>query len=442
MAANDEGMVPDRGGDSSRASPLLPNPGGCYTAGMTSRVSVHLRSRRILLGITAGIAAYKVAGLARLLVSAGAEVQVVMTPSAGEFIGAMTLQAITGRPVREAIFDAQHEAAMGHIELARWAELVLVAPASADFLARLCAGMADTLLHTLCLATDAPIAVAPAMNVRMWANPASRANMKVLGERGVMIWGPASGEQACGEQGPGRMLEPEALLEKVRQVFASGRFAGRRVVLTAGPTREPVDAVRFVGNRSSGKMGYAIGEALLREGADVTLVSGPVALPVPAGARVVSVETALEMHRATLAEVADADLFVACAAVADYRPVSTASQKIKKDADTLTLELVRNPDILRDVAAMPERPFCVGFAAETERLEAYAEAKRRAKGVDMIAANQVGRQQGFEADENALLVLWEGGRTRLPQQAKTRLAEQLISLIAERMDAQTTTQDT
>lgn len=409
---------------------------------MTSQVSAHLRSRRVVLGITAGIAAYKAAGLARLLVRAGADVQVVMTPSAHEFIGAMTLQAITGRPVRDAIFDAAHEAAMGHIELARWAELILVAPASADFLARLRVGMADSLLHTLCLASEAPIAVAPAMNQQMWANPATRSNIEVLGDRGLLVWGPASGEQACGDNGPGRMLEPPQLLEKVVQVLASGRFTGRKVVLTAGPTREPVDAVRFVGNRSSGKMGYAIADALLREGADVTLVSGPVALPAPAGARVVAVETAVEMHQAALRAVKDADLFVACAAVADYRPVSTASQKIKKNADTLTLELVRNPDILREVAALPQRPFCVGFAAETEHLEAYAEAKRRDKGVDMIAANQVGRRQGFESDENALLVLWEGGSTQLPQQPKTRLAEHLISLIAERMNAQTTTQDT
>ena len=421
----------------------MAHPSACkYTWFMTDTVSNHLRGRRLLLGISGGIAAYKAAELARLLSGAGAEVQAVMTPAAHQFIGAMTLQAITGRPVRDVIFDAAHEAAMGHIELARWAELILVAPASADFLARLHAGMADTLLHTLCLASEAPLAVAPAMNRQMWANPATQTNIKGLRSRGVLVWGPAVGEQACGEVGPGRMLEPAQLMDMLVQSLGVGRFAGRRVVLTAGPTREPVDAVRFVGNRSSGKMGYAIAEALLREGADVTLVSGPVALAAPAGAHMVYVETAAEMHRATLNAVPGADLFVACAAVADYRPARTASQKIKKEADTLTLELVRNPDILRDVAALPQAPFCVGFAAETQHLEEYAEAKRRAKGVDMIAANQVGVAQGFEMDDNALLVLWEGGSTRLPQQPKSRLAEHLISLIAERMDAQTTTQDT
>jgi len=408
---------------------------------MTSAVSNHLRGRHILLGISGGIAAYKAAELARLLVRAGAEVQVVMTPSAREFIGGMSLQAITGRAVRDAIFDPAHEAAMGHIELARWAELILIAPASADFLAKLFAGMADTLVHTLCLASEAQIAIAPAMNQQMWANPATQANVKGLRSRGVLVWGPATGEQACGDIGPGRMLEPAQLLDLVVQSLRTGRFAGRRVVLNAGPTREPVDAVRFLGNRSSGKMGYAIADALLREGADLTLISGPVTLQPPPGAQLINVETAAEMHQATLQAVRGVDLFVACAAVADYRPLSTASQKIKKEADTLHLELVRNPDILRDVAALPERPFCVGFAAETQNLEAYAESKRRAKGADMIAANQVGRTQGFESDENALLVLWEGGRTNLPQQPKSRLAEHLISLIAERMDAQITTED-
>lgn len=409
---------------------------------MIDKVSTHLRGRRVALGITGGIAAYKAAELARLLVRAGALVQAVMTPSAQEFLGGMTVQAITGRPVRTAIFDADHEAAMGHIELARWAELILVAPASADFLARLHAGMADTLLHTLCLASEAPLAVAPAMNRTMWANPATQANVAGLRSRGVMIWGPAEGEQACGDNGPGRMLEAQQLMDSVEGLFRRGRFVGTRVVITAGPTREPVDAVRFVGNRSSGKMGYAIAEALLREGATVTLISGPVALAEPHGARLVPVETAAQMHRASMQAVADADLFVACAAVADYRPVSPVSQKIKKEADTLSLELVRNPDILHDVAALPGRPFCVGFAAETENLEVYAEAKRRSKGVDMIAANQVGAEKGFDMDDNALLVLWEGGSRILPQQPKQRLAEQLVSLIAERMDAQTTTEDT
>jgi phosphopantothenoylcysteine decarboxylase/phosphopantothenate--cysteine ligase len=411
---------------------------------MTDDVSDHyrLRGRRVLLGITAGVAAYKAAELARLLVKAGASVRAVMTPSAHEFIGAQTLQAITGEPVRDAIFDPEHEAAMGHIELARWADAILVAPATADFLAKLHAGHADTLLHTLCLASEAPLAVAPAMNEKMWKDPATQANVNALRERGVAVFGPATGEQACGDVGPGRMLEPVDLLRSLEELFGRGRFYGRKVVLTAGPTREPLDAVRFLGNRSSGKMGYAIAEALLREGADLTLVSGPVSLAAPAGARLVAVETAQQMHDAVMQVIADADLFVACAAVADYRPAEMAEHKIKKTADHLTVQLVKNPDILRDVAALPEAPFCVGFAAETQNLEQYAEGKRRDKGIAMIAANQVGESQGFEADDNALLVLWEGGRCLLPQQPKSSLAEQLVSLIADRIDAQTTTENT
>ncbi len=408
---------------------------------MASEVSEHLRERRLLLGISAGIAAYKAAQLARLLMRAGAEVQVVMTPAAREFIGEMTLQAITRRPVRCAIFDAAHEAAMGHIELARWADLILVAPASADFLAKLQAGMADTLLHTLCLASEAPLAVAPAMNQAMWRHPATRHNVLGLQGRGVHILGPAEGDQACGDSGPGRMLEPEQLLQAAEALLHKGRMAGIRAVVTAGPTREPLDPVRFLGNRSSGRMGYAIADALLREGAEVTLVSGPVSLEAPPGARLIRVQTALEMHQACLRAINDADLFIACAAVADYRPSERASQKIKKDADTLTLDLVRNPDILADVAALPQRPFCVGFAAETNDLERHAEAKRRAKGVDLIAANRVGDGEGFEVDENALLLVWDGGSSSLPRQPKQRLAEQLVSFISERMDAQLTTED-
>lgn len=416
---------------------------GKYTTLMNSGVSehYHLRGRRILLGISAGVAAYKAAELARLLVKQGASVRVVMTPSAGQFIGAMTFQAITGEPVRDAIFDAAHEAAMGHIELARWAEAILVAPASADFLAKLHAGTADTLLHTLCLASRAALAVAPAMNRQMWANPVTRRNVDGLRARGVRVLGPAEGDQACGETGPGRMLEPLELVSALAAQFGGGRFAGRKVVLTAGPTREPVDAVRFVGNRSSGRMGYAIAEALISEGAELTLVSGPVALSPPAGANLVSVETAQQMHAAVMAAIPGAALFIACAAVADYRPLAVAPHKIKKQAETLSLELTRNPDILRDVAGLAERPFCVGFAAETRDLAHYAEGKRRDKGIEMIAANLVGENRGFETTSNALLVLWEGGSAKLPEQPKARLAEQLVSMIAERLDAQITTED-
>ncbi|MCB1722561.1 MAG: bifunctional phosphopantothenoylcysteine decarboxylase/phosphopantothenate--cysteine ligase CoaBC [Chromatiaceae bacterium] len=401
-----------------------------------------LRGRRVLLGITAGIAAYKGAELARLLVRAGAEVQVVMTPAAGEFIGRLTLQAITGREVRQSLFDVSHEAAMGHIELARWADLVLIAPATADVIAQLAAGTARDLLTTLCLASEAPLLLAPAMNQAMWRHPATRDNVARLMQRGVRFLGPADGEQACGDVGPGRMLEPAAIADRVGAHFGGGRLAGRRVLLTAGPTREALDPVRFLGNRSSGKMGYALADALLAQGADLVLVSGPVALPTPRGAKRIDVESALQMYDAVFAHVAEADIFVACAAVADYRPGDVMGEKIKKDgAERLSIECVRNPDILAEVAALERRPFCVGFAAETHDVEAHAERKRRAKGLDMIAANQVGASQGFEADDNALLVIWEGGREATGRQSKVRLATRLTELIAERFDAQTATQN-
>lgn len=394
-----------------------------------------LFGRRVLLGISAGIAAYKAAELARLLVKDGAEVRVVMTRSASEFIGPMTLQAITGHPVRDALFDPQHEAAMGHIELARWADVILVAPATADFLAQLAAGMAHDLLTTLCLASTAPLLVAPAMNQAMWRHPATQANVELLQSRGVVSLGPDQGSQACGDTGPGRMVEPASLLSALRERFVSGRLRGRRVLLTAGPTREALDPVRFLGNRSSGKMGFALAAALVAQGAEVTLVAGPVALETPAGVRRVDVESARQMHDAVFAALPGTDIFVACAAVADFRPETPVDRKIKKTDETLTLTLVRNPDILSAVSRSPDRPFCVGFAAETNDLEAYAEAKRRAKGLDMIAANRVGSDQGFESDNNALLVLWEDGRQMLPMQSKAALAGQLVDLIVERFDA-------
>ena len=402
-----------------------------------------MHGRRVLLGVTGGIAAYKGAELARLLVREGAEVQVVMTAAACRFVGPMTFQALTGRAVRSELFDAAHEAAMGHIELARWAELVVVAPASADFVARLAAGMAGELLDTLCLATPAPLLVAPAMNQAMWAHPATRANAATLAGRGVTLLGPASGQQACGDEGPGRLLEPGELLEVIRGTLQAGqRLAGRRVLVTAGPTREAIDPVRFIGNRSSGKMGFAVAAAARAAGAEVTLVAGPVALPTPAGVGRVDVETAGEMRAAVFTYLPGTAIFIACAAVADFRPAAVAQQKIKKTDQTPAIELVRNPDILREVAARPERPFCVGFAAETERIAEHAEAKRRDKRLDMIAANQVGAGQGFEVDRNALLVLWEGGREALGPDDKSRLAARLVELIVERFDAQTAAQDT
>jgi phosphopantothenoylcysteine decarboxylase/phosphopantothenate--cysteine ligase len=396
-----------------------------------------LNARQVLLGITAGIAAYKAAELARLLVKAGARVQVVMTRAASEFIAPMTFQAITGRAVREALFDAQHEAAMGHIELARWADIIVVAPATADFIASTAAGRAHDLLSTLCLASEAPLLIAPAMNQAMWRHPATASNVERLQARGVTLAGPDAGEQACGDTGPGRMSEPVAILAAIEARLGIGRLGGRRVVLTAGPTREAIDPVRFVGNRSSGKMGFALAQALVAQGAEVVMVSGPVSLPTPAGVERVDVESALQMRDAVHDALPGTDVFIACAAVADFRPIEAVSRKIKKSEETMRLELVRNPDILAEVAALEDRPFCVGFAAETHDVEAYAEAKRRSKGLDMIAANQVSAEQGFEKDDNALLVLWDGGQTRLPMQTKSQLAVRLVDMIADRFDAQT-----
>lgn len=391
-----------------------------------------LAGKKLLLGITGGIAAYKAVELVRLLRKSSAEVQVVLTGSASQFVTPMTLQAVSGRPVRQELFDPAHEAAMGHIELARWADLVLVAPASAGFMARLAHGFADNLLATLCLASAAPIILAPAMNQQMWQNAATRDNVALLQQRGIALWGPASGDQACGEVGPGRMLEPEALLEQLLSRFTPGPLAGVRVLLTAGPTREPLDPVRFIGNRSSGKMGFALARAFARAGARVELVAGPVALDTPAGVERIDVESAGEMEQAVLARVAGSDIFVGCAAVADYRPDVVADQKIKKTSDRMEIRLVRNPDILATVAGLPDAPFTVGFAAETQDPEGYAEKKRVAKRVNMIAANLVGAEQGgFERDENALTLLWEGGRKRLPMADKAQLAEQLVALIAE-----------
>jgi phosphopantothenoylcysteine decarboxylase/phosphopantothenate--cysteine ligase len=396
---------------------------------------LRLAGRRILLGVTGGIAAYKAAELTRLLRGEGAEVRVVMTAAARELVAPLTFQALSGNPVRSELFDPAHEAAMGHIELARWAELVLIAPASADVIARLAAGLADDLLTTLCLAADCPLAVAPAMNQAMWRHAATGDNVARLAARGAHVWGPAEGAQACGETGPGRLLEPAELLERTCALLAGGPLAGVAVLLTAGPTREPIDPVRFVGNRSSGKMGFALAAALRDAGAAVTLVSGPVALATPPGVARIDVGTAAEMHAAVMARVRDCALFVACAAVADYRPVAPAAGKIKKSAERLTLDLVRNPDILAEVAALDRPPFTVGFAAETERLAELAEAKRRAKGLDLIAANLVGGPDGgFEADDNALTVLWEGGGQTLGRAPKPQLAQALAVIIAKRFN--------
>ncbi len=391
-----------------------------------------MNGKRVLVGVTGGIAAYKSVELVRLLRRAGAEVQVVVTRAATEFITPMTLQAISGRVVRQQLFDPVNEAAMGHIELARWADLVLVAPASADFMARLAAGMADDLLTTLSLATEAPLVLAPAMNRAMWRNPATRENVARLIRRGIRMWGPAVGDQACGEQGPGRMLEPAQLIDQVQRLLAGGLFSDVQLLITAGPTREAIDPVRFLSNRSSGKMGYALARSFAAQGALVTLVSGPVSLQEPPGINCVQVETALQMRAAVMERVAACNIFVACAAVADYRPLEVMARKIKKQAQRLRIELIRNPDILAEVAAMDVAPFTLGFAAETERPVEQAEQKRISKGVDAIAANLVAAAEGgFERDENALTLLWEGGRKQLPMMEKGLLADELVKQMAE-----------
>lgn len=391
-----------------------------------------LFGKQVLLGVTGGIAAYKSAELVRLLRQQGAEVRVVMTTGAREFITPLTLQVLSGQPVHTDLLDIQAEAAMGHIELARWADAVLVAPATADFIARLAQGRADDLLATLCLATEAPLAVAPAMNRVMWENPATCDNMARLKKRNIRVFGPDTGSQACGETGPGRMLEPEDLLPLLEEFFTSGRLADCQVVITAGPTREAIDPVRFISNRSSGKMGYALAVAACEAGAAVTLISGPVSLPTPGRVNVIHVETAAEMYAAVMSQASTLDIFIGAAAVADYRPVTTAEQKLKKSSATMQLALERNPDILATVAALEARPFTVGFAAETHDLEPHARSKLESKGVDMIAANKVGKGLGFDADENALQVFWQAGGVVLPQTRKTKLARQLIDLIAGR----------
>jgi phosphopantothenoylcysteine decarboxylase/phosphopantothenate--cysteine ligase len=395
-----------------------------------------MQGKHILLGVAGGIAAYKSPDLVRRLRERGAEVQVVMTAAAREFVTPTTFQAVSGRTVRTELWDAAAEAAMGHIELARWADAVLIAPASADFLARLAAGSADDLLATLCLATEAPIAVAPAMNHVMWANAATRANVARLAARGVRVLGPASGDQACGETGDGRMVEPPELAEQLAALIAAGgELAGRRVLITAGPTRERIDPVRFISNRSSGKMGFAVAQAARAAGAEVVLVSGPVSLPTPPGVRRIDVESAADMLAAVLLELPGSHVFISTAAVADYRPVRAAQQKIKKTSDTLEVSMERTPDVLATVAALPKRPFVVGFAAETESVEQNARTKLMKKNLDMIAANEVGDDKGFDNDENQLIVLARGARYELGKAGKLALARGLVALIAGELNA-------
>ncbi|MDF2446699.1 MAG: coaBC [Moraxellaceae bacterium] len=395
-----------------------------------------LANKRILLGVSGGIAAYKSAELIRRLRDAGAEVRVVMTPAAQQFITPLTLQALSGNPVHTDLLDPAAEAAMGHIELARWADLVLVAPASADCIARLAQGMANDLLSTVWLATRAKLAIAPAMNQQMWAAPSLQANLALLGERDVAVFGPASGVQACGDVGAGRMLEAVELADACAGLFATGTLTGRHVVITAGPTREALDPVRYLSNHSSGKMGFAIAAACIEAGARVTLVAGPVNLPTPDRVTRVNVTSAEEMLAAAQQAVAGADMFVACAAVADYRPRAAADQKIKKSADTLTLDLVKNPDIVAAIAARADRPFVVGFAAETEKVVEHARDKLVRKRLDMIACNDVARGDiGFQSDDNAMTVIWQEGEQVLEKASKAVIARQLVALMAERAAA-------
>ncbi|MFB1490557.1 MULTISPECIES: bifunctional phosphopantothenoylcysteine decarboxylase/phosphopantothenate--cysteine ligase CoaBC [unclassified Thiocapsa] len=387
---------------------------------------------QVLLGVGGGISAYKSVDLVRRLRERGYIVRVVMTRAATSFVGPLTFQAVSGHPVRTDLLDPAAEAGMGHIELARWADRLLIAPATADLMARLATGIADDLLTTLALATEAPLILAPAMNQQMWRHPATQDNLARLVARGARILGPGVGSQACGDQGPGRMLEPLEIAEALSGADGQA-LAGVRVLLTAGPTREPLDPVRYLGNRSSGRMGYALASALTDLGARVVLVSGPSALAPPTVAELVKVETALEMQAAVTARSRDCDIFAATAAVADYRPAEPAGSKIKKAADTLEIRLVRNPDILAEVAALPKPPFTLGFAAETNDVEQYARGKLKDKRLDMIAANRVGGDSGgFERDENALLVLWNGGQRVLPMMSKVELARELAMLLAER----------
>jgi len=391
------------------------------------------RYSRIILGITGGIAAYKSPDLVRRLRERGAEVQVVMTDSGAKMVSPPVFQAVSGRSVRGDLWDEQAEDAMGHIELARWADLVLVAPATANIMSQLAAGTATGLLTTLCLATEAPLVLAPAMNQAMWKNPATQDNLATLKARGVRFIGPDSGSQACGEVGPGRMTEPDAIAAELYDgVESVSRLDGISVLVSAGPTREPIDPVRYVSNRSSGKMGFAVAHAAARAGATVTLVAGPVSLATPPGVERVDVETAAQMRDAVLERVVGADVYIGAAAISDYRPGAVAEQKIKKKAETMRIDMVKSPDVLAEVAALANGPFTVGFAAETEKLEEHARAKLTGKNLDMIIGNLVGSNLCFDQDENGVLMLWQGGREEIDRMPKIQLAARIMDVVAAR----------
>ena len=398
-----------------------------------------LTNKRVLLGVTGGIAAYKSAELVRRLQDQGADVRVVMTRGAAEFITSLTLQALSQHPVHTELLNPEMESAMGHIELARWADLVLVAPATADFMARLVAGRGDDLLTTLCLAAECPLAVAPAMNQAMWANPSTQQNCTSLANRGIHLFGPGAGLQACGETGLGRMLDIDEIVTQASGLFTSGIMAGSRVLITAGPTREAIDPVRFITNHSSGKQGYALATAAIEAGASVTIVSGPTHLDPPDRANCVFVTSTNEMYNAVQQAIQDVDIFIGVAAVADYRPVTVSEQKIKKSAapsnNGITLELVENPDIIASVANSEPKPFTVGFAAETENIIEYARQKLVAKNLDMIIANDVGDDDiGFNSDQNRTTILWPDRTQEIPIMSKSAMASRIIELIAETVE--------
>ena len=393
-----------------------------------------LSNKRIIVGISGGIAAYKSAEVVRRLQDAGAEVRVVMTPGAEEFIRPLTLQALSGHPVHADLLDPEAEAGMGHIELARWADLVLIAPATADFIATMVHGRANSLLNAIYLATPAIVAVAPAMNQGMWSHPATTANMEQLSQRQVKVFGPDSGIQACGDIGPGRMQQPDILVEQVGACFASMQLSGKKLVITAGPTREAIDPVRYISNHSSGKMGYALAEAAIEAGAEVTLISGPVDLEPPQRCTVIPVISAADMHRATMSACADANILIASAAVADYRPVTVATQKMKKHADAMTLELEKNVDIVSAAASEYENLFVVGFAAETQDVESYARGKLERKGLDAIVANDVSRSDvGFNSDNNEAWWISADTSKTFSIRSKTQLARDIVAAIAEQL---------
>ena len=389
-----------------------------------------LIGKRIVLGVTGGISAYKAAFLVRLLRKNGANVRVVMTQSATKFVTPLTFQALSAKPVHTELLDLNTETAMGHIELAKWADLILIAPASANFIARYANGFAEDLLSTLCLATDSPVIIAPAMNQQMWRNQATQENLERINARGITVVGPTAGVQACGDDGPGRMLEPEEIVVHTANIFQTNILTGSRLLVTAGPTLEAIDPVRFLSNRSSGRMGYAVATAAAEAGADVTLISGPVDLAAIGIEKVIHVTSAEEMQESVMQRINNIDIFISAAAVADYRVQKISEQKIKKSDDTYELIMQKNPDILAEVSALYDAPFTVGFAAETENLELNAQTKLHLKNLDMIAANQVDKKLGIDCDEKALTIFWKTGCEKLPLAPKNKLARSLIKLIA------------